>query len=255
MSDLKLGKMPAAPRPTDFKFSEFAAGITLPTVPSRFGHGSAYSDWGMLGNDRYGDCVWAGAAHEHMLINKVVHGIDVGFDDASVLGDYSAVTGFDPNDPQTDGGTDVHVALSYRRKTGIADATGKRHQIGAYVSLDPKSWQHLEQAAYIFGAVGIGIEFPSSAMDQFNAGQPWDVVPGARNEGGHYVPTVGSLHAADQVTVLTWGKHQVMTQAFYEKYNDEAWVYVTNEELRSNGTGLHGFDVEKLNSFLGALHN
>ncbi len=255
MSDLKLGKMPAAPRPTDFKFAEFAAAIRLPSVPSRFGHGSAYSDWGMLGNDRYGDCVWAGAAHEHMLINKVVHSVDVAFSDDAVLGDYSAATGFDPNDPSTDNGTDVHEALDYRRKTGIADASGKRHQIGAYVSLDPKSWEHLEQAAFIFGAVGIGIQFPGSAMDQFNAGEPWDVVQGAKIEGGHYIPTVGSLHAKDQATALTWGKRQVFTQAFYEQYNDESWVYITQEELHGDGTGLHGFDLEKLNSYLTALHN
>ena len=202
MPQLKLGKQPAAPKPTDFKFSEFAATIKLPTVPSRFGHGSAYSDWKMLGNDRYGDCVWAGAAHEHMLINKVVHGIDVPFDDTAVLGDYAAATGFDPNDPSTDNGTDVHQALDYRRKIGIADAHGVRHQIGAYVSLDPKNWEHLEQAAYIFGAVGIGFEFPASAMDQFNAHQPWDYVPGSKIEGGHYVPIVGSLHAKDQATAL-----------------------------------------------------
>jgi hypothetical protein len=251
----KLGKLPAAPTARDFKFSELAATIQLPTVPSQFGHGTAFSDWGMLGNDRYGDCVWAGAAHEHMLLNKVVNGTDVAFDDAAVLGDYTAVTGFDPNDPSTDRGTNVHTALSYRRKTGIADANGARHQIGAYVSLDPKNWEHLEQAAYIFGAVGIGIEFPSSAMDQFNHGQPWDIVAGATIEGGHYVPTVGSLHAEDQVSVLTWGKRQVMTRAFYEQYNDEAWAYVTPEQLRGDGTGLHGFDLERLNAFLSALQN
>lgn len=255
MPELKLGKKPAAPRPTDFKFSDFAASVKLPTVPSRFGHGTAYSDWKMLGNDRYGDCVWAGAAHEHMLLNKVVRDVDVPFDDTAVLGDYSAVTGFNPNDPSTDNGTDVHTALSYRRKTGIADADGKRHQIGAYVSLDPKSWEHLEQAAYIFGAVGIGFEFPASAMDQFNAGEPWDVVPGSQIEGGHYVPTVGSVASADSVSVITWGKRQVMTRAFYEEYNDEAWAYVTNEELRSDSKGLHGFDVGKLNTYLSALSN
>jgi len=252
---LKLGKAPAAPRPTDFKFSEFAASVQLPSVPSRFGHGSAFSDWKMLGNDRYGDCVWAGAAHEHMLINKVVHHTEVPFDDDTVLGDYAAATGFDPNDPSTDNGTDVHKALSYRRKTGIADSSGARHKIGAYVALDPKSWDHLEQATYIFGAVGIGIEFPSTAMDQFNAGQPWDVVEGSQIEGGHYVPTVGSVASADQVSVLTWGKRQAMTKEFYEEYNDEAWVYITDEELRSDGKGLHGFDVSKLNSYLSALRN
>src|SRR5262249_15120824 len=253
--ELKLGKKPAAPRATDFKFADFAANIQLPSVPSRFGHGSAYADWKMLGNDRYGDCVWAGAAHEHMLLNKVVHQVDVSFDDNSVLGDYAAATGFNPNDPSTDNGTDVHEALDYRRKTGIADTNGTRHQIGAYVALNPKNWQHLEQAAYIFGAVGIGFEFPASAMDQFNQGEPWDYVNGSKIEGGHYVPVVGSLHAADQASAVTWAKRQPFTVAFYEQYNDEAWAYVTPEELRSDGTGLHGFDMEKLNTYLAALHD
>jgi hypothetical protein len=251
---LKLGKQPAAPKPTDFKFSEFASTIELPSVPSRFGHGGAYPDWKMLGNDRYGDCVWAGAAHEHMLINKVVQGIDVLFEDSTVLADYAAATGFDPNDPSTDNGSDVHKALDYRRKVGIADSTGVRHKIGAYVSLDPKNWDHLEQAAYIFGAVGIGFEFPASAMDQFNAHEPWDYVPGSKVEGGHYVPTVGSMESKDQATAITWGRRQVFTTAFYEKYNDESWVYITTEELRNDGTGLHGFDIQKLNSYLAALH-
>jgi hypothetical protein len=252
MPELKLGKKPAEPKPTDFKFSQFAAGISLPNVPSRFGHGTAYSDWKMLGNDRYGDCVWAGAAHEHMLFNKVIQHQDVPFDDQCVLGDYSAVTGFDPNDVNTDQGTNVHDALSYRRKTGIADSNGARHLIGAYVSLDPKNWDHLEQASYIFGAVGIGFEFPASAMDQFNNGEPWDVVPGSPIEGGHYVPVVGSVDSPNQATAITWGKRQPFTRAFYEQYNDESWVYITPEELH-DGAGLHGFDMAKLNEFLAGL--
>ena len=253
MPELKLGKQPAQPRSTDFKFSQFAAEISLPNVPSRFGHGTAYSDWKMLGNDQYGDCVWAGAAHEHMLFNKVVQHQDVPFDDQCVLGDYSAVTGFDPNDANnTDNGTNVHDALSYRRKTGIADSNGNRHLIGAYVSLDPKDWKHLEQASYIFGAVGIGFEFPASAMDLFNNHEPWDVVAGSEIKGGHYVPVVGSLDSPNQATAITWGQRQPFTRAFYEQYNDESWVYITPEELH-NGAGLHGFDMDKLNEFLNGL--
>ena len=59
--------------------------------------------------------------------------------------------------------------------------------------------------------------------------------------------------SADKVGVVTWGKRQEMTRAFYEKYNDESWVYITTEELNEKGTGLHGFDMTKLNQFLSAL--
>ena len=58
---------------------------------------------------------------------------------------------------------------------------------------------------------------------------------------------------ADSVGVVTWGKRQEMTRAFYEKYNDESWVYITPEELSASGSGFHGFDMAKLNSFLSAL--
>jgi hypothetical protein len=253
MPELKLGKQPAAPAATDFKFASFAATITLPSVPSRFGHGGAYPDWKMLGNDLYGDCVWAGAAHEHMLLNKVINRVDVAFDDDAVLSDYAATTGFDPDDSSTDKGTNVHDALSYRRNTGIVDSAGKRHKIGAYVALKTKDWQHLVQAAYIFGAVGVGFEMPTSALPQFDAREPWDVVAGTKIKGGHYVPVVGSIHASDQATAISWGRRQIFTRRFYERYNDEAWAYVTPEQLRSDGTGLHGFDVEKLKKFLSAL--
>ena len=47
----------------------------------------------------------------------------------------------------------------------------------------------------------------------------------------------------------------MFTRAFYEQYNDESWVYITNEELRSDGKGLHGFDIQKLNSYLSALRS
>jgi hypothetical protein len=255
LPQFKLGKAPAEHRPTDFKFSAFAETIQLPKVPSRYGHGAAYPDWKVFGNNLYGDCVWAGAAHEHMLINKIVHGKDVLFDDKCVLGDYSAVTGFNASDPSTDNGTVVREALAYRRKVGIVDSKGVRHKIGAYVALDPKNWQHLQEATYIFGSVGIGFEFPASAMDQFHKKQPWDVVSGSKIEGGHYVPIVGSVHSADQATALTWGRRQPFTRAFYERYNDEAWVYITEEALDSKGKGLHGFDIQKLNTYLAALRD
>ncbi len=249
---MKLGKLPASPSPHDFKLSLYAP--TLPTPPARFGHGTLYVDWGMLGNDNWGDCVFAGGAHETMLYARLGAGRrNVTFSPACVLADYGAVTGFDPADPNSDNGTEVRQALSYRRKTGLADAAGSRHRIGAYVSIPPKDWEKLMQAVYVFGAVGIGFEFPASAMDQFNADQHWDVVPGSPIEGGHYVPVVGSMTSTKRATCLTWGRRQEFTRAFYERYNDEAWAILSPEILSISGLGLHGFNVAQLTADLAAL--
>lgn len=251
--DRKLGKKPATEDARDFKLAALTDLAALPTPPARFGHGTMYhsTGWQMLGNDRYGDCVFAGAAHETMETNRLARR-DVVFDDDAVLSDYAAVTGFDAADPSSDQGTEVRAALSYRRHTGVVDANGKRHKIGAYVALDPKDWQQLMQAVYVFAAVGIGFDFPDSAMEQFDDGDPWDVVPGATIEGGHYVPVMGrsSLHVAG---VVTWGRRQAMSQAFYEAYNDEAWAIVFPEELRTNGLNERGFDLAGLNAALARL--
>ena len=82
------------------------------------------------------NCVWAGAAHETMLWNKEA-ARTITFNDQSVLKDYSAVTGFNPNDPNTDQGTDMQVAASYRRKTGVHDAAG------AAINAVRRGWKHL----------------------------------------------------------------------------------------------------------------
>ena len=264
VADLKLGKRPAAPQPKDFKWAEFRAEISLPAIPSRFGHANLFTDWGMYGNGPddtvhpgfrgAGDCVWAGADHEHRMINHVVHRKDVPFSGKTAIADYSACTGYKVGDDATDQGTDMHDAAAYRKATGIVDANGKRHKIGAYIWLDPKNWEHLREAVYIFGMAGIGFEFPASAWDQFDHGEPWDVVSNdGGNDGGHYVPVMGEPNAS-KVGVVTWAQRQELTQAFYEKYNDETLVYITDEELSGSPQhGLHGFDLEKLNSYLAAL--
>lgn len=246
---LSLGKTPARAGAMTFKLSKYIDKSALPKPPKQFGHeGLIQAIWGMLGNDRYGDCVWAGAAHETMMWNAEA-GRKVAFSDAGVLSDYSAVTGFNPKKPSTDQGTDMVVAASYRRKTGIVDAVGKRHQVAAYLSIKPGDINEHMIAAYLFGAVGIGIEFPSSAMDQFNAGKPWDVVSRSKIEGGHYVPLVARRA---NLEVVTWGRLQAMTPAFFQKYNDESVAYVSLEALQNNKSP-EGFNAAQLQADLAAL--
>lgn len=247
----KPGKKPAVYRPKDFRFTEYRNASTPVQIPSVFGHGNAFGDWGMLGNDQWGDCVFAGSDHETMLLNQLAAGGTPGlnvvtFTSDNALGDYGAVTGFTPTDPNTDQGTDVGQALSYRLKTGVLDSTGKRHKIAAYVSIEPGNLQHLIEALYIFEAVGIGINFPGSAMDQFNAGQVWSVVPGAAIDGGHYVPLVG-VPAVGNLACVTWGKTQVLTDEFFSTYCDEAYGIISLEALQARSeTNFAGFDWQQL---------
>ncbi len=247
----KLGKKPARPGAVRLRLASYTSAAALPPLPAAFGHDAVIDahNWGMLANDRYGDCVWAGAAHETMLLAKEAR-IVVSFTDADVLGDYAAATGFDPARPETDQGTDVQQAAEYRRTTGIIDAHGARHRIAAYLALEPGSVEHLFQAAYLFGAAGIGLQLPSSALEQSKHGQAWDVVVGAPIEGGHYVPLVG--RQADGLHIVSWGADQVMTESFLGKYCDEAIAYVSRECLVEQKTP-EGFSYADLISDLAAL--
>lgn len=247
--ELKLGKKPATPNPHDFAFAAYRAPELAIKVPRSFGHYHLVPNFGMLGNDRAGDCVWAGGDHETMIW-LASHGVFVEFTDANALGDYSAVTGYNAADPNSDQGTNVHDALSYRRHVGLIDAHGARHKLGAFVELEPGNYEHLIEAAYLFGAVGIGFEFPETAMAQFDAGKPWTVVKGATVDGGHYVPVVG--RAGSYIDVVTWGKVQRMTRKFYETYCDEAYALLSPEYLDKHKSP-EGFDLAHLTADLARL--
>ena len=239
---MKLGKLPARKDAVKFKLGEYLDGTLLPTAPKNFGHERLVVNWQPLGNIQYGDCVFAGAAHETMLWNREASRTAI-FTDADVLSDYSAVTGFNPSDPSSDNGCDMQVAASYRRKTGVRDAKGQRHLVTAYLAITPKDVEELKQAIYLYSAVGIGIEFPNTAMTQFNQGKPWTVVRGASIEGGHYVPAVG--YNSRYLYVVTWGKVQQMSWAFYKKYNDESIAYIS-EEMLNGDVSLEGFNLAQL---------
>lgn len=246
----KLGKLPAVKNSVSFRLRDYLALTKIPTPPNIVNHEKGITTWGMLGNDQYGDCVWAGAGHETMAwAASAKH--KVGVTEKDVLAAYTAVTGFNPNDPNTDQGTDMSKAAAYRKKTGISDASGlPRHKVAAYLAITPGNREELRQANYLFESVGIGIEFPGSAMDQFNAGEPWTVVKGATIEGGHYIPMLG--YDAQYIYVVTWGKVQKMAWAFFDKYCDEAIVYLS-EEMLTGGKSIEGFNEASLQADLKAL--
>lgn len=246
----KLGKLPATPNRVALKFSFFSHKDQLPAAPATYSHTNLVpdADWGVLGNDQYGDCVWAGAGHETILWNSEAQKT-VAFSTENTLSDYTAVTGFDPNEPWTDAGTNMSDAAEYRRKTGVLDAAGTRHQVAAYLAIEPGNLDELKQALFLFGAVGIGIVVTSDQQTQFANGEPWDVSD-APVEGGHYVPIVG--YDADFFYVVTWGKVQKATYAFIQKAMDEGFVYLSEEALE-NSKSIDGFDDESLKKYLADL--
>jgi hypothetical protein len=250
----RRGKKPASP--PKLKLRDYLDTSALPPLPAGdFGHDGLVSGWGVLANDALGCCAISGPEHESMLWLAMA-GKTGNFDDACTIANYSTITGYDPSQTQPDGsnptdqGSDVQAVAEYRRTTGILDANGDRHQIAAYLALTPGNLTEALHAIHLFGTVGIGVNFPNQWMDATNAGQPWDFLPNPDYEGGHYIPAFA--YRGGNLIVVTWGQEQILTPAGYAQCSDEAWVYLTQEDL-VNSANIDEFNFAQLEADLPLL--
>lgn len=190
---------------------------------------------GMDGNDNVGDCTCADVDHEIKSVQIAAGNPEVLSTAAEVLVAYSAITGYNPADPSTDQGAEMQSVRSYWQKTGFR-LGGAVHKILLFAELAVHNDYLIRWALDQFGAIGIGVNFPNSAMDQFNAGQPWDVVKDDGGiEGGHAVAVVG--YDGTYWYVVTWGQVQKVTAAWWRAYVEEAWTALTADFVNAH-TGL-----------------
>jgi hypothetical protein len=245
---LRTGKLPAQPARPRLLLKPALGPLGLPDPPASVEY-SDIPDIGMLGNDGAGDCVEAGCYHALEQDTRYATGTELVAATADAIGWYSKLTSYDPSqtDPDgnnpTDQGTVVQDALDAWRKSGLTvEGSDGVHKIAAFAAVDLTNWNEIENAVNIFGQVLIGFNFPDSAMQQFDAGQPWTVVKGSPLDGGHCVVLIG--YDADWLYVLTWGQIQKMDRAFWKQYVDEAWVIVTQETINSQGANAYGGVVD-----------
>jgi hypothetical protein len=228
-----------APRLYVEDFLDFGA---LPAPMGLIDFHSHVHDYAMLLNDQLGDCTAAALLH---IIQSWTDYASVEFDptDAEALKIYEVTGGYIPGDPSTDNGAVVQDVLDYWRKTGV-----NGHKIVAFAKIQDPTKVRLRQALQVFGTVYLGIECPSSALDQFNADEPWTVVPGSPIAGGHAIALAGwnMRHSASAV-VLTWGKAQHATGEFLETYTEEAWVPISEDWINAQGvTPVSGLNMQQL---------
>lgn len=238
MSTHRLGKLPAQPARPQLRLSPVLRQAALPAPAASCDWQDDRIVWPMYGNADWGDCVWAETGHAINQLTYYALGSEAQPTDDDILKGYSDVTGFDPNagppgNNPTDQGTYIQDAMKYWRKTGVGG-----HKIVAYASLDVSNLTEVKQAIALFGSISIGLNFPDSAMDQFDAGETWDVVRGAHVEGGHCV--LAGAYDKDGVGIVTWGAEAKMTWRFWQKYVDEAWVYLDADGLNKAASYFTG---------------
>lgn len=245
---LKYGRLPAyspqeRPRLTLGPALQLDA-LTPPAVVDEL---SRVSDWPMYLNDRIGDCTIAAAGHMIEATTTYGHGTTVKITDADVLTAYSAVSGYDPKTGANDNGAVMQDVLDYWRKVGIGG-----HRILAFAELAVRDLSQVAAALYLFGHVYTGLRVPGSAEDQFNAGQRWDVVPDDGGIRGRHAVDLGYRGPAE-LGLVTWGRAQLLTLAFWAKYMDEAWVVIDQDWIDATGGSPPGLDTAQLNAEFTAI--
>lgn len=214
-------------------------------APSVVDFASQVASWPVYGNDRIGDCTAACAGHQIQAWTRYT-GTEADIPEADVIQLYSAVSGYDPKTGANDNGAVIQDVLTYWRKSGVPVAG---HKILAFAQL--KDLGKIHDALWMFGSVYLGFDCPESALQQFDAGQPWTVVPGSPIAGGHAVPVQYADLGSYQV--VTWGRLQQMDQAFMSEYVSEAWVVITDDWLEKNGSTPEGLDLQALGQDLADL--
>jgi len=210
--------------------------------------------WGMLANDSIGDCVIAMMLHSIEEFHLDAQTEPPAFTDQDAISLYSAITGYNPNDPSSDQGTDETTAMNYWEQPGLR-TNGTTHTIAATVAVDASNLDECRIAIDEFVTLQIGIALPNTAKGQTEwtvVGDPDtdpDSAPGSW--GGHGIPY--REYDGETFTCVTWGAELLLTVPFHQAYAQEAHVVVTDEMLNNQGVGPSGVawddlvsDIKKL---------
>jgi len=253
----KFGKLAPKENPKTLLFSKYLkSDAVLPPPSSKRAWEYVITDerWAatMFGNDTIGDCTCASKGHILMAVSANAGSLILPTTEQCVEL-YSAVTGYDPSQTQTDGSnpTDNGAAMTdvydYILKNGFAG-----QKILGWVKVDHTDRVHFEQCVELFGACDTGVQLPNSAMNQFQNDQSWDIISNDGGiDGGHCVPYLGYGSLGE--TCITWGKRQPTGIPWFQKYADEAYGIIWEDWFDTTGVAPNHFDRDALWADLKAL--
>lgn len=193
------------------------AAVKVPSVPN----------WGELGNAALGDCVGAMIGHAEQAATRVLTGkiLNVTTLKNQIINWYHWY------EKKYDNGQDNGCVIT----TALGD--WKNMTIGAgkspmWARIDYTNAAEVKQVIASFGVACIGVNFPQSAMNQFNAkAKPiWSVITGptaTQYIGGHALAVVG--YDGTYWYVISWGTVVRVTNEWLLTYCDEAYTVILPE--------------------------
>jgi hypothetical protein len=197
-------------------------------------------DWGMAGNDLWGDCVAAAEWHYEMSTAGAAGVPLPGATSPVPVERYCQASGAtSPPGP----GLVISTYCGWLYKRGV---------IKAYAPVDHRNRATAD--AFMQAGFGLlaGVCLTTTAEAEFNTGTSWGAgrIPLPNLTDGHGILRVRSLGPTPTagVTYVTWGKDQDATGAWERACLEELWLLVTSEEalakfepqLLADVQALHG---------------
>lgn len=185
----------------------------------------------MACNDTEGDCTIADVVHSDQVWSFMTNEPWTYCGDPVVKAEYLKLTG----------GQDTGLVISQLLAKWQSKGLGKlAKRIDAYAPVHYVNLTEVQQTVEWFGTCRLGLNLPQSAMNQTNAGQPWDLTGTPADTqilGGHDVPIVG--YDPQFLYVVTWGRLQQVTYRWFQSatYVEEAWAVVPANFVARGGDG------------------
>ena len=232
--------------PPDLSRPRVNLGLAIRGTAPQQAHFGHIPSIGMMGNDNWGDCVYAGGGHLIEAATFYGQHRELVITTEQALSAYSAATGFDPsagppgNNP-TDNGSTLQKGLEYLHGTGLGGV-----QIAAFGELDIKNTNQWQQALANLGPLMLGVGVDNTSMQQFNDGQPFTVTPGSQPaQEDHCVILSG--YQPGMYWCYTWGGLQGITPAWFGMNAYEVWGVVSQTWVNSvTGKDPEGVDLQVL---------
>jgi hypothetical protein len=206
-----LGRRPTPKGRQLLQAALFMNAAELPT-PQPSDWTKEVSNWPMMGNDRYGDCVMAMQGHGIQLATQYGTGTMVTPPDSEIVTDYFNETG------GRDIGLNTPDSLDLLHKRPISGQS-----IDGYGQINHQNKSIVALSCQIFGGVPFDVDLPDNFQTEINAHRPWadtSLPPNPNN--GHSI-----LAAGVQVTgpiFITWGMVVPATWAWTFKYAVAAYA-------------------------------
>lgn len=233
----KLGKLaPVIPSGLNMLASYLTS--PLPDAPETVAVPNV-ANWDMLGNDKYGDCTFAGMVHAFMATASEESEAESFPDTGQTVTAYLIYT-----NGQDAGAVESDLLQAWKSKSIL------NRQLLGYAPVPVSNLDEIKQVIHTFGVCYIGIKVPAACETQFQQHQPWSITNTPADDqilGGHCIILVG--YDSQYFYAVTWGTVQQVEYNWLTQYMDEAWAIITPEVSQ----GYNGLNLAQLQQDIEAL--